>query len=133
MKLMRNWLRRTDKFDKLGIFISSLCAIHCLVTPLFVFILPTLGMSLHHPLFHWTIALLVIPLGVFAFWQGYKHHHHLSVLITGILGISIVGLAALLPHSWIHFFGHDVVTIIGSIFLITAHYLNRRACRHCRH
>lgn len=115
--------------DIAGMVISTVCAFHCLATPFLVFAAPFLSVSFHHPLFHWIILALVGPLGALAFWVGYKHHHQKKILILGLVGISIVTFGAIAPHLWVHFLGHYFVTLAGSAFLITAHYLNRRACR----
>lgn len=118
----------SDRWDKLGIFLSSLCAIHCLVTPLLVLALPVMGEFFEQEWVHLTMALFVVPVGLFAFWSGYKHHHQGKVFALGVLGLSMVGGASLAPHEWVEFWGHDMVTILGSMFLIIAHVLNRRAC-----
>lgn len=118
----------TDRWDKLGIFLSGLCALHCLVTPLLVLALPVMGEFFEQEWVHLTMALFVVPVGFFAFWSGYKHHQQLKVFALGILGLVMVGGASLMPHEWVEFYGHDMVTILGSLCLITAHVLNRRAC-----
>lgn len=115
--------------DTMGMMVSTLCAFHCLATPFLVFAAPFFSLSMHHPLFHWVILALVAPLGVLAFWFGYKHHRQRKILILGITGLAIVSFGAIAPHLWVHFFGHYLITLLGSGFLIAAHYLNRRACR----
>ncbi|KYG65418.1 hypothetical protein AZI87_12830 [Bdellovibrio bacteriovorus] len=119
---------KTDRWDKIGIFLSSLCALHCLATPLLVLALPVLGEFFHQEWVHLVMALFVVPVGLFAFWSGYKHHNQMKVFALGVVGLTMVGGASLLPHEWVEVYEHDVVTILGSIFLITAHILNRRAC-----
>lgn len=123
----------TDRWDKIGILLSSLCAVHCLVTPLLALTLPVLGNTFEEEWVHLLMALFVVPVGVFAFWSGYKHHRKTKVFTLGLFGLFLVGGASLAPHSWVEFFGHDLVTIFGSTFLITAHILNRRACLCHRH
>lgn len=118
----------TDRWDKLGIFLSSLCAIHCLVTPLLVLALPVMGEFFEQEWVHLAMALFVVPVGLFAFWSGYKHHRQQKVFALGVLGLSMVGGASVAPHEWVEFWGTDIITVIGSIFLIVAHVLNRRAC-----
>ncbi len=118
----------TDRWDKAGIFLSSLCALHCMVTPLLVLALPMMGSFFENELVHILMALFVVPVGLFAFWSGYRHHRQLKVFGLGILGLSLVGGAPLAPHEWVDFFGHDLITISGSFCLIIAHVLNRRAC-----
>ncbi|MEK2645329.1 MerC domain-containing protein [Bdellovibrio sp. BCCA] len=119
---------QTDRWDKLGIFLSSLCAIHCLATPLLVLALPVLGDFFHQGWVHISMAIFVIPVGIFAFWSGYKHHRQTKVFALGVLGLLMVGGASVAPHSWVEFFEYDIVTIFGGLFLVTAHVLNRRAC-----
>lgn len=123
----------TDRWDKIGILLSTLCAIHCLVTPLLVLTLPILGQAFEEEWVHLVMALFVVPVGGVAFWSGYKHHKKMKVFALGIMGLTLVGGASLVSHSWVEFFGHDLITIFGSTFLITAHILNRRACLCHRH
>lgn len=123
----------TDRWDKLGIILSSLCALHCLVTPLLVLALPMFDSIFENEWVHLMMALFVVPVGLFAFWSGYRHHLQKKVFALGIVGLILVGGAPLAPHSWVDFFGHDLITISGSFFLIVGHVLNRRACLCHRH
>ncbi|MFM6928414.1 MAG: MerC domain-containing protein [Bdellovibrio sp.] len=119
----------TDRWDKIGIFLSTLCAIHCLVTPLLVLVLPVLGQAFEASWVHWVMAVVILPVGVFAFWSGYKHHQQGKVFTLGILGLSLVAAGSILPHEMVEIWEHDMVTILGSILLVIAHVLNRRACQ----
>lgn len=123
----------TDRWDKLGIFLSSLCALHCLVTPLLVLALPMMGEFFENEVVHVLMAVFVVPVGLFAFWSGFRHHRKVKVFALGVVGLTLVGGAPLAPHSWVDVFGHDLITITGSICLIIAHLLNRRACMCHRH
>lgn len=127
------FVETTDRWDKLGIFFSGLCALHCLVTPILVLTLPMMGEVFENQWLHLLMAAFVVPIGIFAFWSGYKHHQKKNIFALGILGLLLVGGASVAPHSWVEFFGHDIVTIFGSFFLISAHFLNRRACLCHRH
>lgn len=119
----------TNRWDELGIFLSGLCALHCMVTPFLVLALPVMGSFFENEWVHLGMALFVAPVGTYAFWSGYRHHQNLRVFGLGLLGLLFVGGASLAPHSWVEFFGHDIITICGSVALIIAHILNRRACR----
>lgn len=120
---------QTGKWDRVGIFLSSLCAIHCLVTPFLLLGLPVLGETFESHWFHIGMALFVVPVAYYAFISGFKHHQQKHVLIAGLLGSSMIGVAAFLPHEWVEFYELDLVTIVGSLILVTAHILNRRACQ----
>lgn len=129
------FVEKTENWDRWGILLSSLCAIHCLITPVLLLALPVLGGYFHNPLVHIIMALFVVPVGLFAFWSGYKHHKKVSLFVMGIVGLSLVG-GAPLAHDFFHELMHDfeflseeVMTILGSVILICAHLLNRRACQ----
>lgn len=126
-----------DRWDRFGLFLSGLCAVHCMVTPFLVAFMPLLAERFEAPWVHVAMALFVVPVGVYAFWSGFKHHHDKKILLIGLVGLLLVGGAALFPltpfdlghdHSEFSFFSEETVTIIGSFLLITAHLLNRRAC-----
>lgn len=117
-----------DRWDKVGIFLSGLCALHCLLTPLLVLLLPVIGGFFEQPGVHLTLALIVVPVGFYAFWTGFRLHKEALIFGLGLVGLSMVGGAAIVPHEWVEIKGLDIVTIIGSFCLLTAHYLNRRAC-----
>ena len=120
-------------WDQVGMTVSSLCFVHCVLTPIFVLTLPWLGEYFDDPLFHIFVFLLVVPIGLYAFNQGYKHHKNKWILILGIPGLLAVGLGAWVPREIQDFIGHETVTIFGSILLVSAHYINRRTCRVHKH
>ncbi|MBO9665704.1 MAG: MerC domain-containing protein [Bdellovibrio sp.] len=119
----------TDRWDKLGILLSTICAIHCLVTPLLILALPVLGEAFEASWVHLSMAAVILPIGLFAFWSGYKHHRQTKVFAMGAMGLLLVACGSVLPHEMVEIYEHDVVTIIGSLMLVTAHVLNRRACQ----
>lgn len=119
---------KTLTWDRVGIVLSSLCAIHCLATPILILTLPVLGEFFHAEWVHLLMAIAILPVGLFAFWSGYKHHRQKSVLIMGVVGLAMICAASVLPHEWVEVMEHDVVTIAGSLLLVAAHILNRRAC-----
>ena len=122
--------QQTGRWDKVGIFLSSLCAIHCLITPILLLLVPVLGEAYaHNHEFHIVMALFVVPVAYFAFFSGYRHHRKLGVLLSGLLGATMIGAAAFLPHEMVEFYELDVVTIAGSLILVTAHLINRKACQ----
>jgi hypothetical protein len=125
-----NFVEKTENWDRWGIFLSSLCAIHCLVTPILLLALPVLGGYFENQMVHIIMALFVVPVGAFAFWSGYKHHKKMYLLVLGFVGLSLVGGAPLV-HDFFHIelMREDLMTIFGSTILIGAHLLNRRACQ----
>lgn len=119
---------QNKKWDRLGIFLSSVCAIHCLVTPFLLLALPLLGEFFENEWIHKGMLLLVIPVALYAFLSGYKHHRQWYVLLVGAVGSILIGIAAFQHHDHTEVGHLDVTTLAGGIVLVTAHILNRRAC-----
>lgn len=124
-----NFVETTDNWDRWGILLSTLCAIHCMLTPLLLLSLPVLGAYFDNEIVHIVMALFVVPVGVFAFWSGYRHHRKAYLLALGFVGLSLVGGAPILHDVGIEVVNPHFMTIVGSFLLIGAHILNRRACQ----
>lgn len=151
------WLRR---LDRLGVFASVGCAIHCMIAPLLLILAPMLGGIWVHPVSHLAIAGLVMPIAVFSLRRGFAIHGRRWIATAGTVGIGLVLLGAAWP--WIQAgqavhaaeFGActdccptvdineitgewslrippaTVITLVGGIALVTAHLSNLRCCAH---
>lgn len=113
--------------DKLGIFGSTLCLIHCLVLP---FILPLLSAQAYSPhlsglesFFHGIIFPVLLLIAVLAFSRGYKQHHSKLILTLGISGVSLL-FSGLIAEYFIHTGRAEIITASGSALLVVAHLLN---------
>ena len=83
--------------DRIGVFASVLCAIHCAATPFLLLFLPVFGKVWAHPASHWIMALLVVPLAGVTVATGYKRHRRRWVIASGVLGIGFVLMGAAAP------------------------------------
>ncbi len=133
------FVEQTESWDRWGMLLSSLCAIHCLLTPILLLSLPAMGTYFESRWVHLGMALFVVPVGFYAFWSGYRHHRKLPLMLLGFTGLALVAAASLLPEVAAHAHTHenesfgeiiraDIVTIVGSMLLICGHFFNRRAC-----
>lgn len=113
------------RWDRVGGWLSALCALHCLVTPFVTLSLPFWVYTIHYSPIHLAIALFVIPIGAYSFWQGYKRHGKSAVMIFGILGLALVMVSLIVPSSREQLRWNDIMTLVGSFSLITAHGINR--------
>ena len=142
----KNW-------DKLGVFASLFCAIHCFSAPLLFIFLPTFAQVWGHPFSHIIIALAVLPLACTVLFRGYRQHHRRWILVTTFIGATAVIASCALPYLTTNAEGADtccpqVVTnesnnlvlqfppaslaaILGSIFLVISHVGNFVCCRKC--
>jgi uncharacterized membrane protein len=117
------------KWDRAGVFLSTLCALHCLLTPFITLSLPLWVYSIHYSPAHLFIAIFIIPVAVYAFWTGYKKHENKRILILGGAGLFLLSIALIGPSTRNQLRWNDIMTIIGSMFLITGHFLNLRSLK----
>lgn len=125
--------------DWLGLGLSSLCAVHCLALPFFLTLLPLAWVGHDNYTFHFLMVVVLIPLGLVAFWRGYKRHRMTTILAMGASGLLFItsGLMAQPGHESEHFANFSLpisLTVLGSFLLITAHYLNwsHSRCKTCK-
>jgi hypothetical protein len=90
--------RKKINADRIGVVASTLCAIHCAVTPLLLLLLPAFGEVWAHPATHWGMALLVVPIAIAMMISGYRQHRRKWIVTVGSLGVSLVLIGAALPY-----------------------------------
>lgn len=112
--------KNAEILDRAGMFVSALCAIHCAMIPILAIASPVLYSLFDNPTVHIIFMIFVLPLGIAAFYLGYRHHRDLSILMTGIIGLSVVVISIMIHE--------DILTVIGSSVLIYSHYKNRKSC-----
>ena len=117
--------------DNLGITISSVCAIHCVLLPAIFIIAPYSFLASHE--FHEALIYFILPCAVVAFVLGCRKHGDLKVAVMGTLGVILLA-SSLLFHEIFHADEHSeelitvLITIAGSLMLILSHLRNRKLC-----
>ena len=117
--------------DNLGITISSVCAIHCLLLPAIFLIAPYSFIASHE--FHETLIYFILPCALIAFVLGCRKHGDMRVAIMGTIGIILLASAVIL-HEILHGDQHSdslisvLITVMGSVILIFSHIRNRKLC-----
>lgn len=114
------------EWDRTGALLSSLCALHCLVTPFVTLSLPLWVYSIHYSPVHLFISVFIFPIAIYSFWTGYKRHENKLILLLGGFGLILLSIGLISPTSRDQLRWNDVMTIIGSIALVSGHFLNRR-------
>ena len=117
--------------DNLGITISSVCAIHCVLLPAIFIIAPYSFLASHE--FHEALIYFILPCAAIAFVLGCRKHGDLKVAVMGTLGVILLA-SSLLFHEIFHAEEHSeelitvLITIAGSVMLILSHLRNRKLC-----
>ena len=85
------------KADMVGIALSALCMVHCLVLPLLVSFAPAILRGLPgDDVTHRVLAIGIALAGGLAFRSGYKVHRKGWILALFLLGIALISAAAAL-------------------------------------
>ncbi len=118
--------------NKLSIFLSIACAIHCLMMPIVVVFLPFL--SVYFEQYHWVEILIVfstIILGTNSILHGYKYHHQNKIpAYLFVLGIGFLTTSSVLHFVFdMHNMPQQIINIIGALFSASAQIYNLKLCK----
>jgi hypothetical protein len=118
--------------DRIGIWTSTLCVIHCLLTP----VLFSLSAVSAHFLpseerTHRTLAVAIAALGAIALVKGYRRHRSSRVLVLMVIGLLFILGGAYWGNHLPSHIAEVLVTLVGSGFMIAAHRTNHTFCRDC--
>ena len=120
----------STSLDKAAIGLSMVCAVHCLLLPVALVLLPALAAnSFGDESFHSWMLLAVLPTSIFALTMGCRQHRNYSVMATGLLGLAILTLAILFGHDWMGETWEKVATLAGALFIALGHFKNHRLCK----
>lgn len=121
-------------WDRVGVALSLLCLLHCIATPLIILSLPILARYyLANPIFHLFLAIMIVPVGLWSFVKGFKHHRSYRPLALGVPGMALVALTPYLVHVQGFRLPEQISVVIGSCMLITAHVINQKSCKTCKY
>lgn len=116
--------------DIIAVSVSGLCALHCLLTPLALILFPVLsGSLLAGEDFHQLLLWVILPTSGVAIGLGCRRHKDGRVLLFGLVGLSLLMLAAFQGHDWFGELGERLVTVLGGGIMAVGHVRNYRLCR----
>ncbi|MDR9418215.1 MerC domain-containing protein [Gracilimonas sp.] len=121
-------------WDRLGISLSVLCAIHCLFVPIVLALLPLTPHAAAieewlHPIF----IVLILPT---IFYASSRSHYNRTIVTLLLSGFGLIIAGWLLGHYWLGEIFETSATLLGSVILIIGHWRNynhHRTCNNARH
>lgn len=116
--------------DKIGIGLSGLCLLHCLLTPILILLIPSMSVG-GHDMVHVALFAVLPFVALAAFVPGFKRHHDKRVFYWALPGIALIAIGAVVLDG--QMLAETGSTILGSLLLIRAHLLNRELCVCCEH
>ncbi|MGX7896190.1 MerC domain-containing protein [Tsuneonella sp. HG222] len=113
------------RFDRLGMTLSCLCAVHCVASIAIVSALGVGGTFLLDPAIHrWGLVVATLVAAV-AIGLGAIKHRRAAPFVTAMTGLSFMGGALAVPHG----IEEAVLTVIGVTLVAIGHVLNLREAR----
>jgi hypothetical protein len=113
--------------DKTGMLASGLCAVHCLVLPVFLSFSAFSGISfLNDPLLENSVLVISFVLGAVSFLPSYfKHHRKMTAIIFFLLGFLLIAFSRVVISN----VNEAMLTGTGALVITFAHYGNYKLCK----
>jgi CHASE2 domain-containing sensor protein len=112
-----------QRLDRAGIWLSSLCLLHCIATIVLVSLLGAGSNFLLSPDIHrYGLALALVIAAVAIGWGALRHRRPIP-FVTAMTGLTFMGGALAMPHG----FYEVLFTMIGVTLVATGHVLNLRS------
>ncbi len=123
-----------DLWDKIGLSVSGICAIHCLLFPVFITTLPLWPMAFE--IHEWAHPLFIAILAPVTWFASKRSHFQIGITLTLVTGFFFILIGWLAGHYWIGFWFETSATLFGSGILIAGHWMNyhhHRVCNNKKH
>lgn len=114
--------RIRDRLDRIGVLLSCLCVIHCLLGLVLVAGLGLGASFLFDPAIHRVGLLLATIIAGVAIGMGALRHRRAAPFVVAMTGLSFMGGALAVGHGA----EEAVLTVIGVALVAAGHILNLR-------
>ncbi|MFU8812437.1 MAG: MerC domain-containing protein [Balneolaceae bacterium] len=115
-------------WDRFGLAVSTICAIHCLFLPVSIALMPLLAIPVYSEWVHPIFILLIAPTVYFA---AKRSHFNRSITLQLVSGLVLITVGWLVGHYWLGFWVETAATLAGSALLIRGHWRNYRHHQLC--
>jgi hypothetical protein len=125
---------KPGRLDQLGMTLSALCLIHCLLVPVAAALTPLIARSLTLPEWvHLALLSTALPVAIAALGQGWRRHSAPRIAALGALGLLLLAGGIAAHEGWLGgtkgAWLDPVLTSLGALLLGSAHWRNWRRGR----
>lgn len=125
LQKISHWIQNRPTFEKIGVGLSFICAIHCALTPLFIAFLPLVSSKVFH---NSTIDAVLLGssfliVGITNLIGFVRHHQKYAPLVYMLLGFSLI----LSGHSSHVFWLEIGASVIGGCLIAYSIFVNTKA------
>lgn len=118
--------RIRDRLDRIGVLLSCLCLVHCLLGLVLVAGLGLGAGALLDPAIHRVGLVLATLIAAVAIGMGALRHRRAAPFVVAMTGLSFMGGAVAVGHGA----EEAVLTVIGVLLVAVGHILNLRKPGH---
>lgn len=119
-------------WDYVGVLLSFLCLVHCMLLPFVIVMLPALSLEfLKDEIFHKVLAVILSLVSVLAFIPGLRLHNKKIVILFAVMGLVCIQVAVFYVCGDCNSFAERGLTSLGGLLLIAAHLMNHTFCLSC--
>ncbi len=128
---MANTIAINSKLDGFGMFVSCICAVHCLAMPVAFGVLPVIGASfLVDEMTENLLLLSASMIGIVSLLAGYiSHHRRVQPIVIFGIGVLLIlagrfGVDERSPYE-------VAFSAAGAMHFAMSHFINYRFCKKC--
>ncbi|MEJ2410743.1 MAG: MerC domain-containing protein [Novosphingobium sp.] len=121
--MRRTLLAIRNRLDGVGILLSGLCAVHCVLGAVLVGVLGLGGGVLLSPAIHRVGLALALVFGLVSLGFGMMRHGRAGPLVLGGIGLALMATAIMVGHG----LPEAVLTVMGVSLVAFAHIRNLHA------
>lgn len=117
--------------DRVGMTASTLCAVHCALSPLLITIAPLVGLGfLFEEKFETIFIMATVGLGFLSTaWGFLKKHRSFEPFYLLLLGAAIFYISHNF-HDLHQFIPHPISMALGGLSIAISHFVNLKLCHH---
>ena len=117
--------------DNLGVTISTICLIHCILLPLLILFFPIISLYyIMNEVHEWIFLSLSTVIGFYSLCLGHKQHKSLSSLKILVFGFLFMFISKIFDDSNNDLY-HTLFVLAGGVLIIFSHILNKKLCNAC--
>ena len=122
--------KQRSKLDRLGITASTLCAIHCAITPVLFTSLPLIGLGfLANHWIEWGMIILALVIGAYSSGSAFLvHHRNVWPVVLLLVGFSLICGG----HLWLSGWAEAIMAPAGGLSIALAHVINIKLSDTCK-
>lgn len=137
-------MNKQSWIDRIGVLTSSFCAVHCLLMPLLIGVLPLMSLNVFMSYeFEWFMIGIAGVIGSMGVTTGYRVHTRFSAVILFAFGIFILVTNRVYasttgaPCCDIHSVPEEsnyfpvMLSVIGGGLVASSHIVNQYLCKQC--